>query len=322
MLAIQRVALLSCALAISDTASAQSNWPTRPIRLIATTAAGGGIDLAARLLADGMSRYLPQRIVVDNQGAAGGLVATRTVAKSDADGYTFLFQGPGHTYLPYLHRHLGYDVRKDFAGVSLAISFPSVLVTRPDLPAKTLPEFIEMVKAAPGKFSFGTSGVGGASHIPLEAFLQQAGLQMVHVPFRGSGQATAALLGGQIDLVLDGLPAQVGNIHDGRVRALATAGPTRTPYMPELPTVAEILPGYASSLWLAIFAPAKTAPEIIQKMCAALVSTFKDPELRKRYEDRMVEMIGSTPSELDAFVEQQLEIDRKVIRNAGIPVAD
>jgi tripartite-type tricarboxylate transporter receptor subunit TctC len=322
MLAIQRVIVLGCLLMIGGTASAQSNWPDRPIRLIVTTAAGGGIDLAARILADGMSRHLPQRVVVENQGAAGGLAATRIVAKSDPDGYTFLFQGPGHTYLPHLHRDPGYDVRKDFAGVSLAISFPSVLVTHPDLPAATLPEFIALVKAAPGKYSFGTSGIGGASDIPLEAFLQQAGLQMLHVPYRGSGQATVALLGKEIDLVLDGLPAQIGNIREGRVRALATAGPTRTPYMPELPAVAETLPGYQASLWLAIFAPAKTSPEIIQKMRAALVATFKDPELRKRYEDNMIEIIGSTPEELDAFVAQQLEVNGKVIKNAGIPPVD
>lgn len=322
MLSAQRLILVTLMLVVGGAASAQSNWPERPIRLIVTSAAGGGLDLAARLLADGMSRHLPQRIIVDNQGAAGGLIATRTVASSDPDGYTFLFQGPGHTYLPHLHRSPGYDVRKDFASVSLVLRFPGVFVTRPDLPAKTFPEFIAMAKAAPGKYSFGTSGVGSASHIPIEALVQQVGIQMVNVPFRGSGQTTAALLGGQIDLIVDGLPTQVGNIRDGRVVALGVSSPIRTSYMPELPAIAETLPGFDAALWLAIFAPAKTSPEIIQKMHAAIVATFKDPETRKRFEDRMVEMIGSTPGELDAFVERQLEINGSVIKKAAIPLID
>ena len=213
-------ALLALLLVACGNASAQTAWPDRPIRLLVTSAAGGGIDLMARLLADGLARQLPQRVVIENVAGAGGLIATRTVAKSEPDGYTLLFQGPGHASLPYVRREPGYDVRRDFASVSLVTRFPLVMVTDPKLPAKTTADFIAMVKAAPGKFSFGSSGIGGASHIPLEAFVAQAGLDMVHVPFRGSGQTTAALIAGQIHLVVDGLAPQLGYMREGRVQPL------------------------------------------------------------------------------------------------------
>ena len=156
-------------LAATSPAHAQSAWPDRPIRFIVTSAAGGGIDLMARILAEGLSRQLPKPVIVENNGGAGGLVATRMVAKSEPDGYTFLFQGPGHAALPYIHKNPGYDVSKDLASVSLVTKYPLVLITNPALPAKTLAEFIALAKASPGKYTFGSSGIGGASHIPLEA---------------------------------------------------------------------------------------------------------------------------------------------------------
>lgn len=320
---IRSLVFLIFSLTIGCPASAQDNkWPERPIKLIVTTAPGGGIDIAARLIVDGMNRFLPQPIVIENQGGAGGLIATRLVAKSQPDGYTFLFQGPGHTYLPYLYRNPGYDVHKDLTSVTVAVSFPSVLATRPDLPVKTVSDFIDMAKAAPGKYSFGSSGVGGASHIPLEAFVQQAGIKMLHVPFRGSNQATTALLGGQIDLILDGLPAQIGNIRQGLVRAIGTPSPKRTPYMPDVPAIAEAVPGYEAPIWLAIFAPAGTQPEIIEKMRAALLATFQNPETRKRYDERMFELIGSTPKEMDTLLEKQFETNGAVIRKLGISMSE
>lgn len=315
-------AILLVALVIPVGHASAQEWPDRPIKLLVTSAAGGGIDLMARILADSLGRQLPQRVIVENNGGAGGLIATRMIAKEEPDGYSFLFQGPGHAYLPFLKKNPGYDVRRDFASVSLVTKYPLVLVTKPSLPAKTVAEFIAMVKKEPGKYSYGSSGVGGASHIPLSAFADQAGINMVHVPFRGSGPATAALISNQIDLVIDGLAPQLGHIREGRVQALGVSTRERSPYMPELPAINETVPGFEFPMWVAVFAPAKTPKAIVDKMSAAIAAALKDPKTRKRYEELMVDMVGSTPQELDNFVEEQLNVNKQVIEKIGIETTD
>ena len=309
-------------LAAASPAHAQSAWPDRPIRFIVTSAAGGGLDLMARILAEGLSRQLPKPVIVENNGGAGGLVATRMVAKSEPDGYTFLFQGPGHAALPYIHKNPGYDVSKDLASVSLVTKYPLVLITNPALPAKTLAEFIALAKASPGKYTFGSSGIGGASHIPLEALKEQAGIDMIHVPFRGSGQTTAALLAGQIDLTIDGLAPQLGNIRTGRVRALAVSTHERASEMPDIPAMNETLPGFEYPMWVAVFAPGSTPKPIVDKMSAAIAAALKEPTVSKRYSELMVDIVGSTPSELDKFVEEQLRVNKAIIDKAGIQVGE
>ncbi|MBK5957332.1 hypothetical protein CCR97_03795 [Rhodoplanes elegans] len=302
--------------------AARDSWPDRPIRFIVTSAAGGGIDLMARLLAEGLSSELPQRVIVENNGAAGGLIATRTVAKAEPDGYTFLFSGPGMASLPYVYKTPGFDVRRDFESVSLVTRYPLVMVTSPDVPAKTLPEFIALVKKNPGKYAFGSSGIGGASHIPLEAFKASAGLDMVHVPYRGSGQTTAALLGGQIHLVIDGLAPQLPNIEDGRVRALAVTTTERSPKRPDLPTVAETLPGFAFPMWVAVFAPAKTPAAIVERMSKAIAAAVKSPAVAKRFDELVVDPVGSSPKELDRFLDEQLAFNKAAIEKAGISIQE
>jgi tripartite-type tricarboxylate transporter receptor subunit TctC len=316
------IILAALLLVTASSAYAQSAWPDRPIRFIVTSAAGGGIDLMARILAEGLSRQLPKPVIVENNGGAGGLVATRMVAKSDPDGYTFLFQGPGYAALPYVHRNPGYDVSKDFASVSLVTRYPLVLITNPALPAKTLGEFIALAKASPGKYTFGSSGIGGASHIPLEALKERAGIDMIHVPFRGSGQTTAALIAGQIDLTIDGLAPQLGNIRTGRVRALGVSTHDRASEMPDIPAMNETLPGFEYPMWVAVFAPGSTPKPIVDKMSAAIAATLKEPSVTKRYRDLMVDIVGSTPAELDKFVGEQLRVNKAIIEKAGIQVGD
>lgn len=316
------IILAALLLVTASSAYAQSAWPDRPIRFIVTSAAGGGIDLMARILAEGLSRQLPKPVIVENSGGAGGLIATRMVAKSDPDGYTFLFQGPGYAALPYVHSNPGYDVSKDFASVSLVTRYPLVLITNPALPAKTLAEFIALAKASPGKYTFGSSGIGGASHIPLEALKEQAGIDIIHVPFRGSGQTTAALIAGQIDLTIDGLAPQLGNIRTGRVRALGVSTHDRASEMPDIPAMNETLPGFEYPMWVAVFAPGSTPKPIVDKMSAAIVATLKEPSVTKRYRDLMVDIVGSTPAELDKFVGEQLRVNKAIIEKAGIQVGD
>jgi tripartite-type tricarboxylate transporter receptor subunit TctC len=317
-----RILLVLGAAILATGASAQEEWPSRPIRLIVPVSVGGGHDLMARTLAFGLSQQLPQRAIVENVTGAGGLRATREVARSDPDGYTLLFTGPQHATLPFVYKNPGYDVKADFASVSLVLQYPVVLIISPSSPAKNLGEFIAMIRAAPGKYTFGSSGVGGASHIAVEGFLSRAGLGMVHVPFRGSGETSAALLSGQVDFVVDALATQLGNIREGRVRALALASKERSPALPDLPTVAETFSGFSSPLWAAVVAPAKTPTAIVTKISNAIASALKISEVKKRYEDLLVETVGSSPQELDRFLDEQLSINKGIIEKAHIELQE
>jgi tripartite-type tricarboxylate transporter receptor subunit TctC len=297
-----------------------NNWPDRPIKFVVHVAAGGGVDLMARILADQLSRQLPQRVLVENMGGGGGTIAARAIAKSDPDGYTFLFAGPGHAAQPYVRKQPPYDPIGDFVPVSLVTKFPLVMVINPKVPATTLQGYIALLKAEPEKRAFGSGGVGGSSHIPVEMFMHMAGVKMTHVPFRGNGPSSAAMLGGQIDMIIDGLAPQLGNIAEKRVRVLGVTTKTRTPFLPDVPALAEVLPGYEFPMWVAIFAPAKTPKPIVDKLAAEVGKAVKDPVTAKRYQDVKVEAVGSTSEELDAFFRQQLKFNADIIKSANIQI--
>ena len=315
---IRKFAIAAALVFTAAQAQAQSNWPDRPIKFIVHVAAGGGVDLNARILGDRLSKQLSQPVLIENQGGGGGAIAARAVANAAPDGYTFLFAGPGHAAVPFMHKVPPYDPIKDFAPVSLVTKFPLVMVINPNIPANNLAEYIALLKAEPGKHTFGSSGVGGSSHIPAEMFVRQAGVQMIHVPFRGNGPSSAALLGGQIDMIVDGLAAQVGNIADGRVRLLGVTTKERTPLLPGVPAVSETLPGYQFPMWVALFAPAKTPKEIVERMAAEVHKAMQDEVTQKRYAQVKVEPVGSTPAEFDAFFREQLKFNEDIIRAANI----
>ena len=318
---LHRAALLVL-LAVTSPASAQEAWPARPLKLVVPVAAGGGIDLMARVLADRLGQQLPQRVLVENVGGAGGAIGARLVAKADPDGYTFLFPGPGHAAIPFLQKPAPYDPLDDFAPVSLVTQFPLVVVINPKLPAGTLPEFIALAKRSPGKYTFGSSGVGGSSHIPVELLKHLAGIDLVHVPFRGGSQSSAALVAGQIDLIIDGLAPQLGNIAERRVKVLAVTTKERTAFLPDVPAVAEILPGYEFPMWVAVFAPARTPGPIVERLSKEIANALADPTVRKRYLDLKVDPVGSTPAALDRFFRAQLEFNAGVIRRANITTTE
>jgi tripartite-type tricarboxylate transporter receptor subunit TctC len=299
-------------------AQAQSSWPDRPIKFVVHVAAGGGFDLMARVLADRLGRQLPQPIIIENNGSAAGIVAARQVAKSEPDGYTFLFVGPGFASVPFLHKQRPYDPIQDFAPVSLVARFPQLLVIKPDLPAKSVSELIALAKSEPGKLTFGSSGIGDASHLPAELFMHLAGVKMTHVPFRGGGPASAALLGGQIDMLFDGIAPQQGNIATGRVRALGVTTKERSPLLPDMPAIAETLPGYQFPLWVGLFAPAKTPKPIVDRLAAEIGKAMQDPATGKRYADVKVEAVGSNPEEFGKFFREQLRFNEDVIKRANI----
>jgi tripartite-type tricarboxylate transporter receptor subunit TctC len=299
-------------------AQAQSTWPDRPIKFVVHVAAGGGFDLMARILADRLGRQLPQPIVVENNGSGAGVGAARMVAHAEPDGYTFLFVGPGFASVPFLHKQRPYDPTNDFVPVSLVTRFPQLLVIKPDLPAEDSKEFIALAKSEPGKLTFGSSGVGGAAHLPAELFMHLAGVKMVHVPFRGGGPASAALLGGQIDMLFDGIAPQQGNIAAGRVRALGVTTKERSPLLPDIPAIAEAVPGFQFPLWTGLFAPAKTPKAIIDRLAAEIGKAMHDPATSKRYNDVKLEAIGSSPADFDTFFREQLKFNEDVIKRANI----
>jgi tripartite-type tricarboxylate transporter receptor subunit TctC len=308
------------ALPFMATAQAQGAWPERPIKFVVHVAAGGGFDLMARLLANRLGEQLPQPVIVENNGTAAGIVAARQIAKSDPDGYTFLFVGPGFGSVPFLHKQKPYDPLGEFAPVSQITRFPQLLVIRPDLPAKNVAELVALAKSEPGKLTFGSSGIGGAAHLPAELFMHLAGIKMTHVPYRGGGPASAALLAGQIDMLFDGIAPQQGNIASGRVRALGVTTKERSPVLPDMPAIAETLPGYQFPLWVGLFAPAKTPQPIIDRIAAEIHKALQDPATNKRYHDVKVEPVGSSPKEFSAFFREQVKFNEDLIKRANIQV--
>jgi tripartite-type tricarboxylate transporter receptor subunit TctC len=318
-LAIAALAIVSSvAVARAQGTPATNAWPDRPIKFVVHVAAGGGFDLMARILADRLSQQLSQPVIVENNGSAAGIVAARQVAHADPDGYTFLFVGPGFASVPFLHKQAPYDPIQDFTPVSLITRFPQLLVIKPSLPAKNLSEFIALAKSEPGKLTFGSSGVGGAAHIPAEMFMNLAGVKMLHVPYRGGGPASAALLGGQIDMLFDGIAPQQGNIASGRVRALGVTTKERSPLLPEIPAIAETLPGFQFPLWTGLFAPAKTPKPVVDRLAAEIGKAMQDPATLKRYAAVKVEAVGSSAAAFDKFFREQLKFNEDIIKRANI----
>jgi tripartite-type tricarboxylate transporter receptor subunit TctC len=313
-----RILLTAFCIGLPMTSLAQTTWPDHPIRFVVHSAAGGNVDLLARILADRLAQQLPQRVLIENIGGAGGALGARAVAKAEPDGYTFLFAGPGHASVPFVQKQPPYDPVQDFSPVSLVAQFPLAIIINRDLPAKDLEEFITLIKQNPNKYAFGHGGTGGSSHIPIEALMYQAGIKMIPVPFRGNAPASAALLGGQIHLIIDGLTAQVENIESGRVRAIAVTTKERTAFLPDVPTVSETLPGYKFPMRVALFAPAKTPKHIVDKLSEQVSAAMKDPATRARYQAIKVDPVGSTPEELDSYFRRQLEFNDDIIRKANI----
>jgi len=304
--------------AASGSLSAQEAWPNRPVKLIVPLTAGGGVDMMARLTAQHLSDQLGQQVVVENQGGAGGTIAANAVARARPDGYTLIFQSVSSAVVNALvYKNLPYDPIKDLIPVTLAGSFPLVLVTNPELPAKDLGELIALLKANPGKYSYGSSGVGTMPHLAGELFKSMAGVDMVHVPYRGNSAIMADLFAGRVAIMFDGPPTQLGNIQGGKVRALAITTAERSPVLPTVP-VADTLPGYAIPFWTAIFAPANTPTDIVERIAAETRKAMQSPEVVRRYGDVGIVGVGSSPQELDRFWREQLAYLGKIVKGANV----
>ena len=306
---------LAWLLALPTVVRAQSDFPSRPIKMIVPFPPGGGIDVTARIAAQALTEVLGQQIVVQNQGGAGGAIATDAVVKANPDGYTLLYHSTTGVVHAAVTENLPYDWMRDLAPVSIVTRFAPVMIVSPTLPVKDLKEFIALLKANPGKYSFASSGTGTAVHLAEELFKEKAGVDMIHVPYHGTVAAMPDLLAGRIAMMIDGVPVQTQNIRKGVVRALAVTTSTRSPSIPDVPTMKEAGLDYEVPFWTAIYAPIQTPKPIIDKLAAAINKAMHDPAAVKRLADVGTEAVGSSPAELNDLTHQQFNLYRGIVQN-------
>ena len=294
-------------------------YPARPIRFIVSFPPGGTVDITARIMQPRLSESLGQPVVIENRGGAGGAVGTEAVARSAPDGYTFLFTLSSHTINPMLYK-LSYDVERDFAPVSLLVSVPQLVAAHPSAPAKTLRELVAQARERPGFYAYASPGSGTPGHIAAEFVKLRAGIDLVHVPYKGGGPAVADTIAGQVPYLFLTAPAGLPFVRTGKLRALAVTTLKRTAAAPEIPTVAEELnlPDYEVDSWVAIFAPAKTPEPIIARMHKEVARVVHLPDVKQKLIEQSADPVGSSPEELGRVVRTELKRWAAVIRDAGI----
>src|SRR5215468_7901234 len=310
------IALACSAVALTiSVAAAQETYPAKPIKLIVPLAAGGGIDFTARATAQKLSEVVGQQVVVENQGGGGGTIGVNAVARAAPDGYTLLYHSVTGVVSAAVGKDLPYDWLRDLVPVSLVTRFAPVLIINPSLPAGDLKEFIALAKANPGKFSYGSSGPGSAIHLASELFKVAAGIDIVHVPYRGNAGVMPDLLAGRIAMLIDGVPAQAKNLESGTVRALAVTTRERSPALPDVPTTIEQRLDYEVPYWTAVFAPAATPKAIVDKLSAEIAKAMKDPEVVERLKVVGTEAVGSSPAEMDTLNREQVALYQKIVQD-------
>ena len=297
-------------------------FPTRAIKIVVPAAAGGPTHITAQLLAEKMQVSLGQPVIVEPKPGAGNNLGAEFVAKSAPDGYTLLLATTGtHAINQTLFKNLPFDPIKDFEPVSLVVRYPLLLVVSPDLPVNSVKELIDYAKKNPGKLNRASGGNGTSMHLSGELFVNQAGIVAPHVPYRGSAPALNDLMGNHVQLMFDSMITAMPLVEGGKLRALAVTGKTRSPQLPDVPTLAESgLPDYEATGWTGIVVPAKTPPEIVAKLNAAIVQALKSPELVQAFAKQAAEPVGSTPTEFADFIRKETDKWGKIIREAGITV--
>ena len=294
-------------------------YPSKPVRLIVTYPAGGGADTMARLVAPRLGDALGQPILIENRGGASGTIAADLVAKSAPDGHTLMLDATNHAVNPSLLAKLPFDPDKAFAPVTLLALFPNVVLVHPANPVSSIRELIAKIKAEPGKIAFASSGNGSAQHLAAELFRQRAGLDMVHVPYKGGGPALIDVMGGQVPLYFGNMASALPHVKNGKLKALAITGSKRSPAAPDLPTVAESgMPGYQVYEWNAIFAPAGTPPGIVNRLQSEIAKVVRIPEVRDRMLALGGEIVASSPADLGAWVREQTASWGAVVRASNI----
>jgi tripartite-type tricarboxylate transporter receptor subunit TctC len=317
MASLRLIALIG--LVLAPLASHAQSYPIRPIRVILSVPAGATPDVTARLITPGMSQILGQQLVVDNRPGGGGVIGAEIASKAAPDGYTVFISSPGAlTILPHLRKDVPYDTLRDFAPVSLISIGPFVLITHPALPAKSVKELIALAKAQPGKLNYASAGNGVANHLAMELFKQMAGVDIVHVPYKGAPQAVTDVLSGNMNMMFNSIAPIVGHIKAGRVRVLGIASPKRSSQLPDVPTISEAgVPGFEAVNWFGMFVPAKTPKAIIARLNEAVVKVLHNEDIRAQYTKLGADAAGSTPEEFGAFVRRDMEQCAKVVKISG-----
>lgn len=303
--------------------AAAADYPTKPIRLVVPSAPGGGTDIIARLIAQGLNDAWRQTVVVDNRGGAGGVAGVTIVARqSAADGYTMLLGSVGHlSFLPAVRANLGYDAQKDLTPVSLAAVQPFVVAATLSLPGNSIKDLVALAKSKPGTISYGSGGSGSASHLGIELLQHTAGVKMLHVPYKGSNPAITALMGNEIQIALAGLATVLPHAKSGRLKALAVTGAKRAQIAPDVPTVAESgVPGYQFDVWYGLVFPGGTPRAIVQKTNTEVVRLLAHPDVSTRFASAGVEPQTTTPEGFRDLMAKEATTWRKVVKDANIRV--
>jgi len=316
-----RLFIVAALAAVAPLAWGQA-YPTKPIKLVAPSTPGDAPDVIARLVADKLSLALGQTVVVENKPGAGGVVGSDAVAKAAPDGYTLIMGNAGsHGINAAVYAKLPYDIQRDFAPVSQVAVAPNVMVINPSVPASNVAEFIAYAKSQPGKLSYASGGNGSSAHMSMELFKSMAGLDIQHIPYKGSSPALADVVGGQVVVFIGNMPPTVPLIKAGKLRALAVTTKARSALMPELPTIAEAgLPGFETVAWFGVFAPAGTPPEIVNRLSAEIGKIARSPEMREKLVAMGAEPVGGTPAEFKAVIDQDIAKWKPLAQKVGIKV--
>jgi tripartite-type tricarboxylate transporter receptor subunit TctC len=310
--------LAAAALPLLPRAAAAQAWPSRPLRLVVGFPAGGTTDIAARLIGQWLSDRLGQPVVIENRPGAAANLAAETVVRAPPDGYTLLAATSSNVINTTFYEKLSFNFVRDIAMVAGVIRSPLVLEVHPSLPAKSVPELIAHAKANPGRIALASFGTGSTSHVAGELFKMTAGVNMLHVPYRGSAPLVTDLISGQVQAAFDNLPASIEHIRAGKLRALAVGTAERSPALPDVPTVAEFLPGFEASAWVAVAAPKATPAEIVDKLNREINAGLADPRIKARLAELGGTVFVGAPADFDRLVAEQTEKWGKVIRAANI----
>jgi tripartite-type tricarboxylate transporter receptor subunit TctC len=313
--------LAAALLGLMPLAALAQDYPRKPVRMIIPYPPGGPTDILGRIVAQNLTEKLGQQVVVENKPGASGMIGADLVAKAPPDGYTLLANASIHVINPSLYKNPTYDAIKDFTPVSLIADVPLVLVVAPELPVKSVKDLIALAKSSSGKLNFASSGNAAAPHLAGEAFKIATGVDMQHVPYKGSGPALTDLMGGQVQLMFDSLPSSISHVKSGKLRAIAVTTGKRSSALPNVPTIAESgVPGFDISTWYGVWAPAGTPKEIVGKLSGEIAKIFKMPDVRERLAGLGAEPVGNSPDEFAAYCRSELAKWAKIVKASGATV--
>ncbi len=312
-----KLAASTATLIAAPSLAAAQAYPSRPIRLLVGFAAGGGQDILARLIGQWLSERLGQQIVIENRPGQAASIAAEAVVRSPPDGYTLFLVGPNNAINATLYNNLSFDIVKDFQHVAALVTMPNVMAVHPSVPAKTVAEFIAYAKANPGKVNFASGGVGTSVHVSGELFKQMTGVPMEHISYRGAGPATIDLLAGQVQVMFDNLNSQIGHIKAGRLRALAVTTATRSPALPDIPTVGDTVQGFEASAFFGISAPRNIPQDALTKLNQEINAGLRDPKLKARFDDLGADIRPGSPDDFAKLIAAEVAKWAPVVKASG-----